>query len=399
MSFYNIKAMKFGKKVVFFLIMFIFLKTEGYAHPMPNSRVILKVHEKHYSGQIQIPLAELQSAIGMKVNDNSERLIERLGDSLRIYLFKHIRPKSFEGKPWTVKLGKMAVSETKSKLTGDYKELDVEFTMAPPPSYDFRNFYFDYDVILHKVASHKILVVVKQDWQQGIVAETDTTMQQLGVIEMDIPNWKIPVFQVSLQKGSTWQGFKSMVTMGMSHIKDGTDHLLFLLVLLLPALQIVQNMRWEGFRGKKESLIKIIKIVTSFTVGHSITLILGAIGFINFPSKPIEILIAVSIMVSAVHAIRPIFNNKEIFIAAGFGLVHGLAFANTLKELDLDTSHFVLSIFGFNFGVEIFQIFIVILAFPILLLLALKTSKYSLFRTAGAVISIFASFYWLWERI
>ena len=56
-----------------------------YAHPMPNSVVVLNIHENHYTGQIQLPLAELQSAIGMSVNDNSDRLVEHLGDSLRIY--------------------------------------------------------------------------------------------------------------------------------------------------------------------------------------------------------------------------------------------------------------------------------------------------------------------------
>jgi HupE / UreJ protein len=398
MLFYFINKMNFSKKIISFLVLFFLFKNVGFTHPMPSSMVVLKVNEKNITGEIQLPLGELQSAIGMGVNDNSVGLVERLGDTLRAYLIKHIRPKSFEGKLWTVELSEMHVNSIKNPLTGEYNELIVAFSMAPPLHFDLRNFYFDYDVILHQVASHKILINVKQDWQQGIFAE-DSTMQQLGIIELDVPTGKIPVFQVALSQGSTWQGFKSMVTLGMSHIKDGTDHLLFLLVLLLPALQMAQNKRWEGFSGTKESFKKIIKIVTSFTVGHSITLLLGAIGFINFPSKPIEILIAVSITVSAIHAIRPIFNNKEIFIAAGFGLVHGLAFANTLKELGLETSNFILSIFGFNLGVEIFQILIVILVFPILLLLAQKTTKYSLFRTIGAVIAIFASFYWLWERI
>ena len=107
-----------------------------FAHPMPNSVVVLNIHENHYTGQIQLPLAELQSAIGKGVNDNSDRLIERLGDSLRIYLLQHIRPKSFEGKPWMVELGKMKVIETKNPLVGNYKELVIDFEMSPPKNYD-----------------------------------------------------------------------------------------------------------------------------------------------------------------------------------------------------------------------------------------------------------------------
>jgi hypothetical protein len=392
--------MKFFKKNTLFILLFLPLLTGNYilAHPMSNSVVVLNVHEKHISGQILLPLSELESAMGMSINENSDRLVERLGDTLRFYLRQHIRPKSLEGKPWEVRLGGMKVEKAIDQILGEYQELVVLFEMTPPDNYDLRNFYFDYDVILHQVASHKTLIQVKQDWLQGIVNE-DTTTLQVGVIEWDIVNNKLSPFQVSLKQGSRWQGFLSMVKLGIQHIAEGTDHLLFLLVLLLPALQIVQNKRWNGFNGIKKSFFKIIKIVTSFTIGHSLTLLLGAMGWVNFPSQPIEILIALSIMVSAIHAIKPIFTEREIYLAAGFGLVHGLAFAHTIIDLALPTSHFVLSIFGFNLGVEIFQIIVIISLFPILYLIATKTTQYNLFRTTGAVLAMLASFYWLFERL
>jgi hypothetical protein len=247
-----------GVKVVLVVLFLLPLRGRGglFAHPMPNSMVVLNIHEKHISGEIMLPLSELQSAIGMGVNDNSHRLVERLGDSLRLYLTQHIRPKSFEGKPWTVKLGALKVIESKDKVVGDYKELVVEFEMTPPQNYDLRNFYFDYDVILHQVASHKALVHVRQDWEQGFVRE-DTTTLQVGVIEWDIVNGKLSPFQVSLQQGSLWKGFENMVKLGISHIKEGTDHILFVLTLLL-AIQ-PPNPRGGGAplrpsqRGKKSS--------------------------------------------------------------------------------------------------------------------------------------------------
>jgi HupE / UreJ protein len=215
----------------------------------------------------------------MGVNDNSVRLVERLGDSLRIYLLKHIRPKTFDGKLWKVALGEMKVLETKSQLSGDYKELVVEFTLTPPQSYDLRNFYFDYDVILHQVASHKALIAIKQDWQQGIMHEDgmppdgtppDSTMQQVGVIEWDIVNNKLNPFQISLQQGSVWKGFKSMVSLGIKHIAEGTDHLLFLLVLLLPIPLLVNHKKWTSHRSVRQSLVHIFKVVTAFTIGNSL---------------------------------------------------------------------------------------------------------------------------------
>jgi hypothetical protein len=380
------------------------LRGRLFAHPMPNSAVVLNVHEKYISGEILLPLGELQSAIGMSVNDKSERLIERLGDSLRLYLMAHIRPKSFEGKAWTVELGEMKVVETKSKLTGDYKELVVNFSMTPPLHYDLRNFYFDYDVILHQVASHQILVNVKQDWQQGIVVE-DSSLQQIGVIELDVPTNKIPVFQVSLQQGSTWTGFKSMVKLGMKHIAEGTDHLLFLLTLLLAAVQ-PPNSRRRDFKklyirrlgGYFESWAAILKIVTAFTIGHSLTLILASLKIVQLPSQPIEILIAISILVSAIHVIRPIFAGKEVFIAAGFGLIHGLAFADTIAKLELSTQQMVLSILGFNVGIELMQLCIIVLIVPLLIWLS-KTQYYTIFRTIASILASIAALFWMVERV
>lgn len=370
--------------------------------------VLLKVYEKHIAGDIQLPLGELQSAIGMSINDNSERLVERLGDSLRIYLLKHIRPKTFDDKPWNVQIGEMKVIETKNnKLTGDYKELVIAFTMTPPKDYDLRNFYFDYDVILRQVASHKILVNIKEDWKQGIVSEDgspsdgsppDSTLHQLGIIALDVPSGKIPVFQVSLQQGSFWQGFKSMVELGINHISQGTDHLLFLLALLLPASLLVDKKRWAGFGGNRYSLIRLLKIVTAFTFGHSITLLIGALGWVHLPSQWIEITIAFSILISAIHAIRPIFAGREIYIASGFGLIHGLAFANSLMNLSLDMQQLALSILGFNLGIELMQLFIIIFTFPFLMMLS-RSTYYAIFRNIGAGLVSISALAWMIERI
>ncbi len=389
------------KKQVFLVTMLLFfswiLGNFVQAHPMPNSVILLNVHEKHISGQIQIPLSELQSAVGMSVNDRSERLIERLGDSLKIYLLKHIRPKSLEGKPWTVKLGNIKVVESNNILVGMYKELEIEFEMSPPLSYDLRNFYFDYDVVLRQVASHKALINIKQDWQQGIINE-DSTAQQVGIIEWDVVNNKLSPFQVSLQQGSLWQGFKAMVKLGMRHISEGIDHLLFLLTLLLPATLLVENSRWGVFGGSKYSLIKLLKIVSAFTVGHSLTLILGATKLVTLPSQPVEVLIAFSILVSAIHAIRPVFAGKEIWIAAGFGLIHGLVFATTLTDLELGFREMILSIFGFNIGIELMQLLITVLTIPFLILLS-KTRFYTAFRVVGATAATVAASGWIAERL
>lgn len=98
------------------------------------------------------------------------------------------------------------------------------------------------------------------------------------------------------------------------------------------------------FGGIRYSVVRLFKIVTAFTIGHSVTLLAGALGWLRLPAQPIEVLISFSILASAVHAIRPLFPGKEGWVAAGFGLVHGLAFATVLSNLELSGGKLALSI-------------------------------------------------------
>ena len=141
----------------------------------------------------------------------------------------------------------------------------------------------------------------------------------------------------------------------------------------------------------------MIKIITAFTIGHSITLLIGAFNLVQLPNQLIEILIAFSILISAIHAIYPIFPNKETFVAAGFGLIHGLAFANTLIDLHLQTYQLAFSILGFNIGIELMQLLIMALIIPELILLS-RTKYYSIIRITGAVVAGIAAIAWIMQR-
>ena len=190
----------------------------------------------------------------------------------------------------------------------------------------------------------------------------------------------------------------SLFRLGMRHIAEGTDHLLFLLVLLLPALLIALRSRWGAFAGIRESVTQILRVVTAFTVGHSITLASVAFGVAVAPSRPIEVLIAVSILVSSIHALRPVFPGREAFIAAFFGLIHGLAFAATLGHLGLDRWLRVANIFAFNAGIEAMQLIVVAATMPSLVLLS-RTRGYSFVRITGALFAGLAAIGWIAERL
>ncbi len=188
-----------------------------------------------------------------------------------------------------------------------------------------------------------------------------------------------------------------MFRLGARHIAEGTDHLLFLLALILPAPLVAANGRWGGYAGWKTAFRRIVKVVTAFTLGHSITLVFGALGWVRLPGALVESAIALSILVSAVHALVPVFRGREVFIAGGFGLVHGLAFAATLTGFGFDPLTMVSSVLGFNLGIEAVQLLVILAAMPWLVLLA-PSRVYGPFRITGAALTGIAAAAWLAER-
>lgn len=200
-----------------------------------------------------------------------------------------------------------------------------------------------------------------------------------------------------------------MIKSGIYHIWIGFDHILFLLALLLPSVLRfrskkgevtgfdLNNKGWEPVDRLKPALMNVVKIVTFFTIAHSITLCLAAFEIISLPSRLIESIIAISIALAAIHNIYPRFSGKEWLIAFVFGLFHGFGFASVLAERGLVGNYLGLSIFGFNLGVEIGQLAIILLVFPILYLLR-KTFLYPKIRVFGSIILILFSLYWFIER-
>jgi hypothetical protein len=195
-----------------------------------------------------------------------------------------------------------------------------------------------------------------------------------------------------------FEGMPSMFRLGMRHIAEGTDHLLFLIALLLPAPLLAGRSRWAAFGGVRHSLIQILRVVTAFTFGHSLTLALGAAGLVSLPSRTVEVMIAFSILISAAHAMRPLFPGREPIIAAFFGLIHGLAFATTLRNLGVGPWQRFASILGFNLGIETMQLIVVAAILPSLVILS-RTPAYTVLRFSGALFAGFASLGWIAERL
>lgn len=185
--------------------------------------------------------------------------------------------------------------------------------------------------------------------------------------------------------------------LGMHHIWIGIDHILFLIALVLPSVLYRREDEWAPLEKFKPALINVIKIVTLFTVAHSVTLSLAALEVINLPGALVESIIALSIALAALHNIYPRFLGKEWMIVFGFGLFHGFGFASVLGDLNLGSDKLVTTLLGFNIGVEIGQVVVICIAFPILYLMR-KWAYYVRFMTIGSWLLIAISMVWFVER-
>jgi hypothetical protein len=162
-----------------------------------------------------------------------------------------------------------------------------------------------------------------------------------------------------------WAEFWIFVKEGIWHIWTGYDHILFLLALLLPALLSWREQRWHGAIAIRPVILNVLKIVTAFTLAHSLTLALAVLHIVNLPTRWVESVIAASVLIAAANNLIPLFRDRGWIVAFGFGLIHGFGFANALDEAGLPRQALAMALVGFNCGVEIGQLAIVSLFVPV----------------------------------
>jgi hypothetical protein len=201
-----------------------------------------------------------------------------------------------------------------------------------------------------------------------------------------------------LKKASLWEAFVDFLIEGIWHIWIGFDHILFLLMLLIPSVYLYHDNLLQARESFKSVLMEILKITTAFTIAHSITLALSVTEIVTLPSTFIEVAIALSVLITALNNLFGFMRGKIWPVAFGFGLIHGFGFANVLHELLVKNSDFVGMLLGFNLGVEIGQLAIVISLLPLLYLLRKTTFyKVAIMRGFSALTAIIATL-WAVER-
>ena len=202
-----------------------------------------------------------------------------------------------------------------------------------------------------------------------------------------------------LRAASAMEQFLAFARQGVWHIWIGFDHILFLLSLLLPAVMFYRRGRWQSVERFPPAFWDVVRVVTSFTLAHSITLSLAALEIISLPSRLVESTIALSVVLAALNNLRPVVAERRWVMAFVFGLIHGFGFASVLADLGLPRDSLLLALVGFNLGVEAGQLAIVAAFLPLAFLLRATPLYRRGIMTGGSVLITMVAAIWMVERI
>ncbi|MFY0591776.1 HupE/UreJ family protein [Roseivirga sp.] len=382
---------------IFLVSTLLLFPNQADAHEPNHSYIFLKIYESQIIGRLEIQALDLNRELQLGMQEELLKTeLKASASEIRAYLSSVL---SFTAGAQSYDLAFTEVSALKLDDEADNVVIHFELSgLSKIPD----NLTINYNAFFEKKSDHRGVLIIEHNWKAGIINN------HLEVADIFTRNDVSKT--LDLTDDSSWNGFVAMVKLGMWHIWIGLDHILFLVALILPAVvrrrhsglkvELIENgnTNWLPVAKFKPAFIYILGIVTSFTIAHSITLAIAALGIIDIPSKYVESIIAFSIALAAFHNIRPIFKAREWVIAFAFGLFHGFGFASVLGEKGLAGEFISLSLLGFNVGVEIGQVLIVAGIFPLLFLLR-KLKAYPKLLTYGSVLLIIISFHWVVERL
>jgi hypothetical protein len=360
-------------------LLLLCVATAALAHKPSDSFLALRVEGAAVRGQWDIALRDLEFAFGLDADGNGEITwgeLKAKRRQLETYALSRLRILANE-KPCTLVAKDLLVDEHSD---GAYAVLrfDADCGERPAASLEVAySLFFDFD------PTHRGLLRFERG--DGPV--------QTGVLSPERPR---AAFRAG--ESSRLGQFVEYLREGVHHIWIGIDHVLFLLSLLLPSVLALRNKAWGPAERFGEAFWDVFKVVTSFTVAHSITLSCAALGVIQLPSRLVESAIALSVVLAALNNLWPVVGGRRWAVAFGFGLIHGFGFASVLADLGLPQGALLLALVGFNLGVEAGQLAIVVAFLPLAYALR-RTRLYRrvVLQAGSAAIALVAAL-WLVER-
>jgi hypothetical protein len=339
----------------------------AWAHKPSDAHLRLAADGATITGRLDIAVRDLDGALGIDRDGNGEiTWAELSGAAPRIAAYvEHRLALGAHGTPCVQRLGEGRLAELSD---GAYWAIAVTATCPrAATSIDVAySLLFDLDSMHRGLVHVAGQTVIVRDARPVRVALDDAT------------------------------SFASFVEEGVWHIWMGIDHILFLLCLILPAVFQRRTQRWSAADSLRDVCKEVFEIVTAFTLAHSITLVISAIGLIALPSRFVETAIALSVVAAALNNLLRTVDARWA-VAFALGLLHGFGFSSVLIDLGLPSHELIGALLGFNLGVELGQAAIVVALLPVLFWIR-RTLAYQavLWGGSGAVVIIAAL--WSYQR-
>ena len=351
-----------------------------YAHKPSDSYLTLNVTGNSIDGRWDIALRDLDYALGLDADEDGN------------ITWGEVKVKRAEIAAYALARLRLAAA----RATCPARVRDLLIDDHSDGAYAVLRFTAACRSVPHALAVGYRLFFDLDPQHRGLLRLESRGATRAGIFSRDRPEQSF-----NLGEASTLEQFCDYVAEGVHHIWTGFDHLLFLLSLLLPAVLTRPPLRSAGWRPVESfgaAFLEVVKVVSAFTVAHSITLALAALQIVSLPSRWVESAIALSVVLAAVNNIRPIVYEKRWVIAFCFGLIHGFGFAAVLTDLGLPPGSLLLALLAFNLGVELGQLAIVGVFLPSAYLLRTASLYRSVVVMSGsAAIALIASL-WLIQR-
>ena len=380
---------KRGLGWLFIVTAFFAIADRAQAHSLGESYIFLNVTEDDLSGRFEVPFQELNKAVPLDA-DGDGTITKDEFDASAQDIYDHLQPRLvfFEGdRPHPVEIiGHQFFDGVDFDIYAQI-QFEVPSLSRPPETLDV-----EYSFLFNDIdRNHRGLLLIESNTRSGIV---ENERQHSLIFREGVGRQSFDVDGVS-----GWVIFSRFVGEGIYHIVPiGYDHILFLLSLLLASVMVVQGGRWTPAPSFREPFWFVVKVVTLFTVAHTLTLTLAALNIVRLPVVLVEAVIALSIAVAAVNNLYPFIVNRTWTIVFVLGLFHGFGFANVLDPLGAQGPSLIPALAGFNIGVEIGQMIVVLAAFPILFLIRKLPVYKPVVLQAGSVALIAIAGLWFFER-
>ncbi|MEX0278365.1 MAG: HupE/UreJ family protein [Ruegeria sp.] len=369
------------------LWLFVVFSTVAQAHSYNQSYVYFDVTPETLSGRIEVTLSDLT-----KIEQNSAEVdalmtddqVRAAADKFHTY-FQDRLQLSHQGQPYQIEFDDLTFFGTKVGRFAQF-HFNVIGVEQTPTTIDM-----SYDGLFSDIdPTHRGFALIGSNTRNGM----DENEGYISLIFRTGDGFK----SLYLNDEPTKYIARTFFEHGIWHIWLGFDHVLFLLTLLLGAVMRIENAHWVPSESIRDSLLATVKIVTVFTIAHTITLCLATFEVITLPITLVEAVIAISIAVVALGNLIPRFHASSWKVVFLFGIFHGFGFANVLEPLGLDPARKALGLATFNIGVEVGQLAIVLVLFPIFFALRRLTAYRVIFLQYGSIALIAVALFWFVER-